>query len=204
MRQESETKRRILETAVQLIWESSYGSVSVEDICTKADVNKGSFYYAFKSKSDLAVAAFERFWETKRPIMDQIFSTQRPPLERLAAYCQLIVDDQTQRFNTAGKVLGCPFCSIGSELSTQDENIRKKMEELSARSMKYLESLVRDLQAEGLIECSDTKEMTRELYSYNIGVMMQAKIENDLKPLHQLHSGVIRLLGAKPLAPTAA
>jgi TetR/AcrR family transcriptional repressor of nem operon len=46
-----------------MIWESSYGSVSVDDICTKAGVNKGSFYYAFKSKSDLAVAAFERHWE---------------------------------------------------------------------------------------------------------------------------------------------
>src|SRR5271156_5438022 len=190
MKQESETKRKLLETAMALIWESSYGSVSVDDICTKAGVNKGSFYYAFKSKSDLAVAAFERFWETKRPLMDQIFSSQRTPLERLSAYCQLIVDDQKQRYLASGKVLGCPFCSIGSELSTQDENIRKKMEELSVRSMKYLESLVRDLEAEGLIECKNIKELAREFYSYLIGVMMQAKIENDLKPLEQIHGGL--------------
>src|SRR5471032_405500 len=76
VKQESETKRKLLATAMEMIWESSYGSVSVDDICTKAGVNKGSFYYAFKSKSDLAVAAFERYWEHKRPLLDQVFSSQ--------------------------------------------------------------------------------------------------------------------------------
>src|SRR5271170_3325920 len=120
MKQESESKRKLLETAMEMIWESSYGSVSVDDVCTKAGVNKGSFYYAFKSKSDLAVAAFERFWDNKQPFLDQVFSSQRPPLERLTIYCQHIVADQKERHAKAGRVLGCPFVSIGSELSTQD------------------------------------------------------------------------------------
>ena len=63
-----------------LIWESSYGSISVDDICKRAGVNKGSFYYAFKSKSDLAAAAFEDHWNKKRGLMDEIFSSQVPPL----------------------------------------------------------------------------------------------------------------------------
>ena len=124
MKAESDSKRKLLETAVQMIWESSYGSVSVDDICTKAGVNKGSFYYAFKSKSDLAVAAFERYWESKQPLMDQIFSAQISPLERLNGYCELIVRDQRAKYESFGKMLGGPFCSLGSELSTQDEKIR--------------------------------------------------------------------------------
>src|SRR5580658_6014991 len=62
MKQENETRIKLLKVAVEMIWESSYGSVSVEDICERAGVKKGSFYYAFKSKSDLAVAAFEYYW----------------------------------------------------------------------------------------------------------------------------------------------
>ena len=50
MKPESESKRKLLEAAIDLIWKSSYGAVSVDDICAKAGVNKGSFYYAFKSK----------------------------------------------------------------------------------------------------------------------------------------------------------
>src|ERR1700677_1813610 len=189
MRPESDTKRKLLETAMELIWESSYGSVSVDDICSKAGVNKGSFYYAFKSKSDLAVAAFQRFWELKQPMLDQVFSPQLPPLERLSRYCNVIIEDQRARHKIYGKVLGCPFCSLGGELSTLDEKIRLKIEEMTTRYMKYLESLVRDLANDGLIECRDAKELARELYFYNIGVLMQAKIENEITNLDRLEEG---------------
>jgi TetR/AcrR family transcriptional repressor of nem operon len=198
VKQESETKRKILETAMELIWESSYGSVSVDDICAKAGVNKGSFYYAFKSKAELAVAAFERHWEHKRPMLDQIFSAQTPPLERLNRYCQIIIDDQKEKYRTFGKMLGCPFCSLGSEISTQDETIRRKIEQMNGRLLKYLESLVRDLAADGLVEAKDPAELARELYSYVIGVLMQAKIENNPNGLDKLAQGAKRLLNVKP------
>ena len=200
MKQESESKRKLLEAAIEMIWESSYGSVSVDDICTKAGVNKGSFYYAFKSKSDLAVAAYERHWEHKREILDRVFSPQSSPMERLDKYCQLIIDDQTQKYRTFGKMLGCPFCSIGSELSTQDENIRLKAEQIGGRMLKYVESLVRDLAAEGVIESNNPTEMAQEVGSYIVGILMQAKIENSPKILDRLKHGVNRLLGIKELA----
>ncbi len=199
MRQESESKRKLLETAMEMIWESSYGSVSVDDICTKAGVNKGSFYYAFKSKSDLAVAAFERHWEHKQPLLDKIFSAQIPPLQRLDNYCQLIIKDQTEKYKSFGKMLGCPFCSVGSELSTQDEKIRLKAEQMSQRMLKYLESLIRDLASAGLIEVKDTTELAQEIGSYITGVLMQAKIDNSVKHVERLQHGVMRLLGLKEL-----
>ena len=198
MKQENETKRKLLDTAMTLIWQSSYGSVSVDDICRQAGVNKGSFYYAFKSKSDLAVAAFEHHWQAKQPMLDAAFSPQIPPLARIDRFCQGVIDHQKQKFETYGKVLGCPFCSLGSELSTQDENIRLKAEQISTRMMKYLESLVRDLAAEGLIESRDHSELAQEVFSYMTGVLMQAKIENSIKQVERLKHGVVRLLGIKP------
>jgi TetR/AcrR family transcriptional repressor of nem operon len=204
MKPESDTKQKLLTVAVDLIWESSYGSVSVDDICTKAGVNKGSFYHAFKSKSDLAVAAFERHWETKRPLLDQIFSAQIPPLQRLEQYCQAIVKDQKQKYESFGKMLGCPFCSVGSELSTQDEKIRQKAEQITIRFRKYLESLIRDLASEGLIEVQDVTELAEEVMSYVTGVLMQAKIENSVKHVERLQQGVMRHLGIKQLSPAVA
>jgi TetR/AcrR family transcriptional repressor of nem operon len=188
---------------MEMIWESSYGSVSVDDICTKAGVNKGSFYYAFKSKSDLAVAAFERYWEHKQPLLDKIFSPQIPPLERLDNYCQLIIKDQKQKYESFGKMLGCPFCSVGSELSTRDEKIRLKAEQMSRRMLKYIESLVRDLAAAGHIEVKDTTELAQEIGSYITGVLMQAKIENNVNHVERLQHGVMRLLGIKQLTAVA-
>jgi len=39
--------------------EEGYGVVTIDDICQRAGVKKGSFYYFFESKSALAVAALE-------------------------------------------------------------------------------------------------------------------------------------------------
>ena len=204
MKQESASKTKLLDTAIDLVWASSYGAVSVDDICVKAGVNKGSFYYFFKSKSDLAVAAFERHWDAKRERMDRIFSPQVPPLERLDQYMGAIIDDQKARFRALGKMPGCPFCSLGSELSTQDEKIRVKVENILGRQMKYVESLVRDLAAEGLIQSPNHKELAEEIVSYIGGTLMQAKIENSVKHVERMGHGVRRILGLKEVTPIAA
>ncbi len=204
MKPESESKRKLLETAMEMIWESSYGSVSVEDICVRAGVNKGSFYHAFKSKSDLAVAAFERHWEHKQPKLDKIFSPLVPPLERLDNYCQMIIDDQKEKYASFGKMLGCPFCSVGCELSTQDEKIRLKAEEMSQRRLRYIESLVRDLAVAGYIEAGDTMELAQEVRTYITGVLMQAKLENSMRRVERLQQGIMRLLGLKQHVTAAA
>jgi TetR/AcrR family transcriptional regulator, transcriptional repressor for nem operon len=196
VKRESDTKQKLLDTAATLIWESSYGSISVDDICNRSGVNKGSFYYAFKSKSDLAAAAFEDHWNKKRGLMDEIFSSQVPPLERLENFCDQVVLDQIDKYQKFGKVCGCPFSSIGAELSTQDEHIRKKAHELSERSMKYLACTLRDAAAEGLLDTDDPVELARQIFCYKSGLIMQAKIENNPDILKCLKKGVFRLIGA--------
>ena len=205
MKQESESKRKLLEAAIDLVWKSSYGAVSVDDICEQAGVNKGSFYYAFKSKSDLAVAAYERYWENKRSKMDGIFSPQVPPLQRLDNLVEAILADQLGRYKEYGKMPGCPFCSIGSEVGTQDENIRAAADRIGIKMAKYNESLIRDLAAEGLVETNNPAELSQEMCCYLTGVLMQAKIENSPKQLDRLKHGILRLLGikAQPVAATA-
>ena len=198
MKRENDTKDKLLTTALELIWENSYGSISVDDICSRAAVNKGSFYYAFKSKSDLAAAAFEDHWNKKRVLMDGLFSSQTAPLERLEKYCERLVQDQKAKFQKFGKMCGCPYASIGSELSTQDEQIRKKAHELSERTMKYLSSALRDANVDGSLIVQDPVEAARQIFCYANGLIAQAKIENNPNVLKCLKDGVFRLVGASP------
>ena len=79
----NDTRHRLLEAATSLIWESSYGAASVEGICQRAGVNKGSFYHFFPSKSELAVAALASEWEARKPQWDEFFSPLVAPLDRL-------------------------------------------------------------------------------------------------------------------------
>ena len=196
MARESDAKERLLRTASDLIWESSYGSVGVEHICERAGVQKGSFYHFFPSKSDLAIAAAEDHWAKNLAEKQRVFSPELPPLERLSGWCDLIRNGQARRAVKKGKVLGCPYSSMGSELSTQDEKIRLKCQEIAERVCALLETTVRAAQREGSVPKGNAAETARELYSFATGMVLQAKIRNDLRVLDRLKPGVLRLVGA--------
>src|SRR5438046_6875519 len=82
----SDMKKRLTDAALDLMWENSYGTTSVDAICDRAGAKKGSFYYFFKSKSELTAAALEAEWNKNKENMDALFSTTIPPLERFDRY----------------------------------------------------------------------------------------------------------------------
>ncbi len=171
------TKEKLLAAALDLIWHSSYGSVSVDDICKRAGVHKGSFYHFFDSKVALTVAAFEAFWESKRPVLDEAFALSLSPIERLKRYASLIYRWQKEEFDKTGKVLGCPFAGCGSELSTQEENFRIAIENIFTGYSEYFERLVKDAE---ICPPDMVKLIAQEMIAYVEGVIQQAKFSNDL------------------------
>lgn len=197
MKPECESKCRLLRTAMELIWESSYGAVSVDDICRKAGVKKGSFYHFFPSKADLTVAAIEADWNAKQPELDAVFSPQSPPLTRLERFCESTFQCQQQKFSSHGKIWGCPMITLGAELSTQEEAIRAKAAEIVRRYVRYLESAIRDAQEEGVVAPGNAREAAERVFSLFQGSLLQAKILNDLTPLRDLNANILRLLEAR-------
>ena len=195
-----DTKEKLLQVAFDLIWNQSYGSVSVDHICASALVNKGSFYHFFSSKSDLAVEAYEEHWRLKQPELDQIFSPQIPPLGRLQRWCRNICDRQKEKAKKYRHVCGCPYASLGTELATQDEKIRVKAQELMDRNIRYIESALMDAKRQRLVSVDDPQSGATRVYSSTLGLLLQAKIRNDLKLLEDLEPMVMNMIGAGELA----
>src|SRR5437867_12078889 len=86
----SDAKVKLMDAVTELIWTGSYGSTTIDQICEKAGVKKGSFYYFFESKAELAETAIDVEWAKRRPELDAVFSATIPPLERLRKYCGLM------------------------------------------------------------------------------------------------------------------
>lgn len=177
------------------MWENSYGSVSVDDICERAGVRKGSFYHFFPSKSDLTVAAFEKKWEETRARLDKAFSAQLPPLERFSAFAKSVYEWQKSKKAEFGKVCGCCYISVGLELSTRDEKIRTEVLSIFNRYRRYFESALNDAEREGLIPAGDHKSKAMELHALVVGLLVQTKIYNDPEILKNLKSNLLDLIG---------
>ncbi|TAL40224.1 MAG: TetR/AcrR family transcriptional regulator [Alphaproteobacteria bacterium] len=202
----TDTKQRLIDTALELIWTDSYGSVSVDDICKAADVKKGSFYHFFPSKVDLAVAAMDETSKIARASLDKIFSASVPPLERFTRYADFTCEMQADVAKRYGQVCGCPLAAIGSEMACQEDPIRRKFDDLSTIKVRYFESALRDMVAEKLLpEKTDVKALAQELYAYLLGQLTLARIQNDLEPLKcNLKCGMMKLLGVTEKATRAA
>ena len=192
----SDAPEKLLQVAFELIWQQSYGSVSVDDICDRAGVKKGSFYHFFPSKSDLAVAAYEAHWQHKQPLYDQVFSPLVPPLQRVENFCRTMYENQRESQQKTGCVLGCPFACLGAELSTQDEKIRHKAVEMFDRICKYLELTLRDAHHDGLIVEQDFVVQSRVISALITGALMQSRVMNDPEILRHLHRVILQIIGA--------
>lgn len=189
-----------MEAVAELIWTGSYGTTTIDQICEKAAVKKGSFYYFFKSKADLAEAAIEVEWTKYRAILDGIFSASVPPLERIKAHCEMGYRRQVELKKQHGYVLGCPLCTLGSEVSTQESGLRKKVDEVMRKARSYLETAIRDAQAEKSVHVKDPADAARIVYAYTEGLLTQARIQNNVELLKDMAHGVFMILGVKEKA----
>ena len=199
----SDAKERLLEAALDLIWKRSYGVLTIDAICEKAGVKKGSFYYFFDSKSTLAAAALHESWYAcGKEVYDKLFSASTAPLERIRAFMKSVHEGQIEVQKEHGQVLGCPCFSVGSETSSEDEAVADKAREILGQQLKYFESAIRDAQAEGSAAAGDPAAKAKCLFAFFEGCLAQARIHNDLSYLKDLQDAALDILGASKAAPT--
>ncbi len=190
----SDARERLLEAMLELIWIGSFGATSVDQICERAEVKKGSFYHFFESKHALALAAVEQGWAEFKTRMDEAFSASLPPVNRLMAWVRLLYEDQAEMKARHGRVLGCPMHTLGTELGPLDPIFQRVMEEKLGHYVRYLESAIRDGHAEGALVAPDARSKARIVFAYSEGLLAQARIWNDLAILESLEEGVRDIL----------
>lgn len=187
MKSQSDTYQRILESAQTLIHASSYSEVGVAAICEQAKVKKGSFYHFFPSKQELTLAVIDKTYaDMKENLLNQAFSSAFAPLERLKRFIDLAIEMQAKIHQQTGHILGCPFGNLATEMATQDESIRTKLDKL----FKTLQEQIR----ETLQEAIDNNELdninvdmtAQAIIAYFEGTLLLAKTQNDPELLKQL------------------
>lgn len=200
----SDAKQRILDATIELVWRSSYGAVTLDAVCQRAGVRKGSLYYFFKSKAELVAAALEHQWQTTEVDLARLFAPSVPPLQRLQDYFAFCHAKQADLAAEAGRVLGCPYMSIGCEVNREEALVCAKAEELIQRHIRYLETAIQEAMEDGALPAGDAAGKARGLFAYIEGVLTQARIQNNAELIRELSDGGLRFLGAAAPLPKRA
>lgn len=188
-----------MDAAHELIWSYSYGAVTIEAICERAGVKKGSFYYFFDSKSDLAVASINAWWDERRALVQEWFRPEVPGLQRLGKYFDFVVGNQIESYEQTGQVLGCPLFNLGSEICMQDGRILALVQEILATAARLFEEAVRDAQVAGEIPGKDYVLKGRHIWAFYEGTLTRARIENNPELLRNMHADALALVGARSM-----
>lgn len=206
-RDASKTREKLLETAIELVWQSNYDNVGVNEICSRAGVTKGAFYHHFESKADLYLAASRHYWDALKVELDTIYSPAFTPLENLENLIQFAVSRQKEKVLASltangfesSEVGGCPFFTCGGQVGVGEEKVRQASVEMAENGLRYFVALVRSLKAVDALDGDPDPEQTgRMLFQYMQGLHIYARVMNDPDTVEaDLRTGFYRMLDLK-------
>jgi len=187
----------LLQTALELIWNSNYNSIGVNEICKQAGVTKGSFYHHFESKAELFCEATDYHWENIRQEVDALLSPMNTPLEQLENWIQFIYSNKIG--TDKDRIPGCAFFNAGMQSGCGDVRITETLQLMTERGAKYNLALVRNLEGGGYLHpVKDAEQLARLMQQYVQGAISHARVTRDIEKVRgDLPEAIYRLIGLK-------
>ncbi|MFI8516762.1 TetR/AcrR family transcriptional regulator [Streptomyces sp. NPDC085481] len=193
----STARERLVDATGELMRSRGYGSLGVAEICARADVKKGSFYYFFESKQALTVEVVNAYWQTERACWAGELTAPAPALDRLRNLLGLASAVQRRGKEATGTVDGCLLGNLALELSTQEPDVRARLEEIFDEQVGLIAACLAEAAVDGAIPADRTgNEVARAVVAQLEGLVLLAKLKNDPAVLDGLWPQVRMLLGA--------
>lgn len=175
-----DTRERIINAAISLLWQQSYQGTSVDMLCARAEVKKGSFYHFFRSKKELAIAAIEAAWiHTQANVFSPVFENEDEVLDQLQALIDKVDEVQYATLEISGFYLGCPFGNLGQEMATKDVLIRQTTQKVYVEHCIHISKALQRAQDRGEIPIGDSNQKAISIFALFEGALLLAKVANE-------------------------
>lgn len=187
----SDAKERLLKVAAHLMLEHGYGGFSVEEICRKAEVKKGSFYHFFSSKADLAILVAEQSWQQYQRHVLVPLRSGSPTLEHLVD--ELFAGDyayQLANLGAGNRVNGILFSNLLSEFGNMEDALKNKIVAILTDFRTALEEVLRMHDFPALCG-KPPADGAKALLACLQGSWLQARLDNRLEVIAEL-GGFVR------------
>ena len=124
-----------LEESLRILGDEGSNLLTVERLCERLGVSRGSFYWHFKNREDFTLAIIE-YWEQQSTtaIREQVFSLDVGPKEKLLKLLELVTTYKYNRFELPMRVWAMRDPSTREVLLRMDrtryEGVRSLFEEM--------------------------------------------------------------------------
>jgi TetR/AcrR family transcriptional repressor of nem operon len=183
----SDARERLLSSAGELIYALGYQGVSVEELCQRAGVKKGSFYHFFPSKQALTLAALDAQWNLMRDaLVEPAFASDLPPLERIQRFFDSMAEASADEQRQTGQIGGCRFGNLVAEMGSQNPKIRQQVLSVFQVIATYFERALEEALNAGELSTINPRVTALALLGYMEGMLLLGRTYNDADLMRQL------------------
>jgi len=187
------TREKILRTARHLFHTKGFNAVSISDLVDAVGMQKGSLYYHFSSKDDLARAVFAAASEEFMAFLDRTL-TPEGSATALEQFFSSVLDGHI----ATGFVGGCLFGNTALEMSDSNADFARMVQDVFETWIRKLAFVVEQAQRQDQIskELSSGALATQIIATIEGGIMM-SRLKKDETPLRQSLETLRNLVGLK-------
>jgi len=166
-----ETRERLMQAALASFAERGYDATGVAEICQRAGVSKGAFYYHFASKQALFLALLDQWLAALEREMTRLAAPSAPAAQSLQAMVGLL--QQVFR-DASGRLL--MYLEFWRQ-AARDETIWQATVAPFQRYHALLAGMIEQGIAEGSLRPCDPQEAARALVSMAVGMVLQSALD---------------------------
>lgn len=174
---------RLTATAARLFQERGLTRVGINEIIREADVARMSLYNNFKSKEDLALAAYAAVSKNRQDALDAVIAASDGPEAAILGIFDLAVNLADQ-----ASFRGCVFVDLAAHVADDDARLLNLVRNHKAALRSRFSSLAEQA---GL---ADADTIARQLLALWDGSLTDAFIEGDKTPISAARGAAEQLL----------
>lgn len=177
------TKEKLITTAAKLFFEKGYHATGINEILDIVGVPKGSFYFHFKSKKQLAskIAEYYSDW------FENLIKENSRGKTWVEFIFGLITDIKSVA--SCGKYKGCPLAVLGVEIAFVEPELAQKY----GQAMDNVISIFSDILKRSGLNAEESVLVARRSFALYEGYLLYYRITKQIKVFDQLLQDLLAL-----------
>ena len=183
MKKGEESRQRLIECAAKLFWKNGYSATGISEILRQTDLPKGSFYFYFKSKDDLATAVTEYY---QKILLEQFQNSSQK--NNWKSFIEEIFDFLSERTN-GHTFAGCPYAVMGMETALS----KPALACVFMDGIKKIEQIFQDVLLYSGLPPEHAKILSQRMLSIYQGCLLIGRISDNTSCLKNARKNMIEM-----------
>lgn len=170
------SKEHLIQCAARLFLKKGYNATGINEIISSAGLTKGSFYFYFPSKKELALEVAGYYNRLKQEELNRAAEGRE-----WDAFVDKIIGDIISRAKQR-KIFGCPIAVLGMEIAFLEPEIADRY----YTSLKWITDIFADVMKKSGVQDEKADSLAARAVALYEGYLMLYRVSRDVAELEKL------------------